>query len=162
VPGVAQRSLWSEPDPELTNEAHPHQQELASAWADFLAAMREARQPSRSSNGLSLAQFRLLSPLAENTSLRVGELADRAEIRGPTASRMLDGLQRQGLVRRTHSRDDRRHVRVSLTPAGRQCVTDKQGQIERARSDAFAQLSDEEQAHAARFLGLMADVIRHL
>jgi DNA-binding MarR family transcriptional regulator len=135
---------------------------LAAAWSDFLAAMREARQPTRPRDGLSLAQYRLLLPLGDGRALRVGELADDAEIRGPTASRMLDGLERQGLVERTHSRDDRRHVRVTLTPAGCEALAGKQAQIERARHDAFQQLTHEEREHAARFLSLMADVIRHL
>lgn len=135
---------------------------LTAAWHAFLDATRDARQATRSNEGLSLAQYRLLLPLRGGECRRVGELADSAEIRGPTASRMLDGLERQELVERGHSPDDGRHVRVVLTPLGLDTLERKHEQIEAAWRNAFDQLSDVERAHAARFLRLMSALIRDL
>jgi MarR family transcriptional regulator, organic hydroperoxide resistance regulator len=136
---------------------------LTAAWLHFLDALRDARQATRSPGGLSLAQYRLLLPLRDGGCLhRVGELADSAEIRGPTASRMLDGLARQGLVERVCSLDDKRHVQVFLTPLGADVLQAKHEQIEAAWQHAFDQLSDEEREHAARFLRLIAARIRGL
>ena len=138
------------------------QRVLTTAWHAFLDATREARQATRARAGLSLAQYRLLLPLRDGQCRRVGELADSAEIRGPTASRMLDGLERLDLVKRGHSPDDGRHVRVVLTQAGSDILEHKHAQIEAAWRDAFNQLSDEEREHAARFLRLMSALIRDL
>ena len=135
---------------------------LTDAWHDFLAALRESRQPRRDLEGLSLAQYRVLAPLVENRSLRVGQLADEAGIRGPTATRILDGLARSALVRRQHSQKDRREVRISLTTEGRAAVAAKIEQMEPARRETFEQLSPEEREHVTRFLGLMSDVIGRL
>jgi DNA-binding MarR family transcriptional regulator len=135
---------------------------LTDAWHDFLAALRESRQPRRDLEGLSLAQYRVLSPLVEHRSLRVGQLADEAGIRGPTATRILDGLTRSALVRRQHSQKDRREVRISLTTQGRAAVAAKLEQMEQARRETFEQLSPEEREHVTRFLGLMSDVIGRL
>jgi DNA-binding MarR family transcriptional regulator len=140
--------------------ADPHG--LQDAWHDFLAALREARQPRRDIGGLSLAQYRVLAPLLEHRSLRVGELAERAGIQGPTATRILDGLARNALVRRQHSKRDRREVRISLTPEGREAVASKLDQMERARRDTFEKLSPAEREHVTRFLGLMSDVVGRL
>src|SRR3954465_7656515 len=90
---------------------------LERAWSEFVAAIRCARQPRRDADGLSLAQHELLRPLLEQETMRVGQLAGAAGVRGPTATRMLDGLERAALVHRVHSRSDRRHVRISLTEA---------------------------------------------
>ncbi len=136
--------------------------QLELAWTEFVAAIRCARQPRRDPDGLSLAQHELLRPLLDQQPLRVGELADAAGVRGPTATRMLDTVERAGLVERVHSRTDRRHVRVSLTRAGHTAVVQKQHQIERARQEVFDTLSPVQQEHVASFLGAMTGVIGRL
>ena len=47
-----------------------------------------------------------------------GELADAVGIRQPTLSHHLDGLERDGLVRRERAADNRRVQRVTVTEAG--------------------------------------------
>jgi DNA-binding MarR family transcriptional regulator len=136
--------------------------QLEHAWTEFVAAIRCARQPRRDPDGLSLAQHELLRPLLDEQPLRVGELADAAGVRGPTATRMLDTVERAGLVERVHSRSDRRHVRISLTRAGHTAVVHKQDQIERARQEVFDTLSPAQQENVASFLEAMTGVIGRL
>jgi DNA-binding MarR family transcriptional regulator len=135
---------------------------LRGAWTGFVAAIRCARQPRRDADGLSLAQYELLRPLLDVDTLRVGELAEAAGVRGPTATRMLDTLERASLIDRVHSRSDRRHVRISLTGAGHSAVTDKHDQIERARQEVFDTLSPAQREHVASFLEAMTGVIGRL
>ena len=45
---------------------------LTAAWHAFLDATRDARQDTRSNEGLSLAQYRLLLPLRGGECRRVG------------------------------------------------------------------------------------------
>jgi DNA-binding MarR family transcriptional regulator len=135
---------------------------LEHAWTAFVAAIRCARQPRRDPEGLSLAQYELLRPLLDRQPLRVGELADAAGVRGPTATRMLDTVGRAGLVDRVHSRTDRRHVRISLTRSGHTAVVQKQDQIERARQEVFATLSPAQREDVASFLEAMTGVIGRL
>src|SRR3982751_1931836 len=47
-----------------------------------------------------------------------GELAEAVGIRQPTLSHPLDGLEREGLVRRERTADNRRVQRVTVTEAG--------------------------------------------
>lgn len=47
-----------------------------------------------------------------------GELAEAVGIRQPTLSHHLDGLEREGLVRRERTVDNRRVQRVTVTEAG--------------------------------------------
>jgi DNA-binding MarR family transcriptional regulator len=150
------------PGPKADVAADESNVHLQHAWTDFVAAIRCARQPRRDAEGLSLAQYELLRPLLEHQKMRVGQLADAAGVRGPTATRMLDALERVALIDRVHSRSDRRHVRISLTSAGRAAVTGKQEQIERARQDVFDSLSPAQREHVATFLEAMTGVIGRL
>ena len=76
---------------------------------------RAARRPL--SNKLSLAQSRLLEPLADGRPAKQ-QYAEQAGVSSPTATRMVDLLVRRRLVTRLEDPVDRRAVLISLTPAG--------------------------------------------
>jgi DNA-binding MarR family transcriptional regulator len=48
----------------------------------------------------------------------VTELARIEQVRAPTMTRMVDALERRGLVRREADRTDRRRTQLSATPTG--------------------------------------------
>ncbi|HEX2290664.1 MAG TPA: MarR family transcriptional regulator, partial [Pseudonocardiaceae bacterium] len=93
-----------------------------AAWDEFFAAIRRARGRAAREHGdeLTLSQYNLLGALGEHSELPVGEVALAAGVAAPTATRMLDHLQRAGIVRRAHSTRDRRVVTVALTTQGHQ------------------------------------------
>jgi MarR family transcriptional regulator for hemolysin len=68
--------------------------------------------------GGSLPVWLVLSSLRDGGRPAQHELALAMGIEGPTLTRHLDGLERAGLVRRARDEQDRRVVRVELTPAG--------------------------------------------
>jgi DNA-binding MarR family transcriptional regulator len=49
---------------------------------------------------------------------RIGELAERLQIKHHSAVELINRLSTAGLVRREHSLDDRREVFIALTPKG--------------------------------------------
>jgi len=63
-------------------------------------------------------QFRALTVLDGQESVRVADLADSCGIDRSTATRLCDRLVRKGLITRTRGNDDRRAVRVALTEHG--------------------------------------------
>ena len=60
----------------------------------------------------------LLAALEEGAQ-GITQLAEREGLTQSTATRVVIGLEAQGLVRRTRRNDDRRFVTVEITPAGR-------------------------------------------
>ncbi|WP_156503162.1 MarR family winged helix-turn-helix transcriptional regulator, partial [Tistrella mobilis] len=58
--------------------------------------------------GLTLARARALMLLARHPGISQTELAGLLEIENPTVVRLLDGLEKQGLIRRTPAETDRR------------------------------------------------------
>lgn len=67
--------------------------------------------------GLSLSQYRLML-FVRHGPRRAGELAAQAAIKRPTLTAIVDGLERQGRLRRVRVESDRRAVDLELTPAG--------------------------------------------
>jgi len=67
--------------------------------------------------GISIPQYRLLLFLRHGPK-RAGELAARAAIQRPTLTSLVDGLEKDGRLRRVQVEADRRGVRLELTEAG--------------------------------------------
>jgi DNA-binding MarR family transcriptional regulator len=70
-------------------------------------------------SGLSAARLSALAVLEYGGATTLGGLAAAERVTAPTMTRIVDGLERDGLVRRGPHPDDRRAVRVVLTPRGR-------------------------------------------
>jgi DNA-binding MarR family transcriptional regulator len=72
---------------------------------------------------VTLPQFRALMVLAMRGPQRPADISAELGVAPSTGSRMCERLVRKGLVRRTRVSSDRRVVRLRLTPAGRDLVT---------------------------------------
>jgi DNA-binding MarR family transcriptional regulator len=73
------------------------------------------------SEGLESQQHQLLLAIRASADLSgptVGELAEQLWIRHHSAVGLADRLMQRGLVERVRGADDRRQVRIRLTPAG--------------------------------------------
>lgn len=127
--------------------------QFAASWDLFFRTTRRLRSRAgrQPFDGLSLAQYQLIEPLREG-ELTVGVLAEAAGVAPPTATRMLDGLARDGFVCRRHSDEDRRSVLVSLTPAGCTAVEGAREQINAWRRRVFESLEPAEREQAAALL----------
>jgi DNA-binding MarR family transcriptional regulator len=136
------------------------QQRFSTAWERFFRTTRRLRaRAGRFPGELTLPQYHLLEALRESPELPVGELADRAGVAPPTATRMLDCLVRDGYIARRHSETDRRSVLVSLTDAGEAAVEQAHTTIDAWRRDVFERLQPDEREPAARLLARLAEVL---
>jgi DNA-binding MarR family transcriptional regulator len=147
----------------------PHPTDLpasfTSALDHFFSAVRRSRARIAREAGageLTLSQYQLLSALAEVPERPVGELAEAAAVAPPTATRMLDGLERSGIVERRHSTTDRRVVIVRLTGKGRRLVERKEKLVAAKRRALYESLSPSERRQVERLLGRLAEVIEEL
>ena len=103
-------------------------------------------------HGLSLSALELLSRLAaaENQVLRLSDLAERSGLSLSRVSRIVDALERRGLVERRRCPEDRRARNAGLTAAGTELLESAQtthsagvharffAQVEPAELDALA------------------------
>jgi len=75
------------------------------------------------SNGLSIAMWRLLAALSNNGGQRQVDLVTMTSIDASTMSRLVSRLVRMGLVTRSRSATSNREVVVGLSPKGRALVS---------------------------------------
>ncbi len=91
---------------------------LHSAAIHLLRRVRKADTAS----GVGPAQLSALSVLVFGGARTLGELARAEQVRPPTMTRIVAGLQRTGLVRCERDANDRRVVRVCATSKGVQVM----------------------------------------
>jgi DNA-binding MarR family transcriptional regulator len=165
-------TVTSLPDPQQNVEkpaqiqqpAPPAVSEFLSAFDTFVQAVRRARgAPAHDGErGLTLSQYGLLQPLANCEVARVRELADQAGIAAPTATRILDALERRGIVQRRRSVGDRRGVSVTLTPHGREILCDEDEWMRERQREFFATLPSIERELIPDLLNRLAGLIDEL
>ncbi|MGH9224244.1 MAG: MarR family winged helix-turn-helix transcriptional regulator [Acidimicrobiales bacterium] len=108
----------------MSDEARPDEARAEAADRLHSAAIHLLRLVRRedTASGLSPARLSALSVLVFGGPRTVGELAAAEQVRSPTMSRLVAEMERDRLVERTASSDDRRSVVVSATAAGRQVL----------------------------------------
>jgi DNA-binding MarR family transcriptional regulator len=149
----------------MTEVLHRGQAEEFLAGFDALAAaVRRARGAPAQAEGpaLTLSQYGLLQGLVGRGSARARELADEAGIAPSTATRILDALERRGIVRRRRADDDRRAVTITLTPLGRELLRAQDEWLRGRQLAFFEALPPEEQVLAPDLLVRLAALIDEL
>jgi DNA-binding MarR family transcriptional regulator len=87
----------------------------------LLRVGRELRREARAV-GISPEQVSLLVAIKYAPGIGVRELATRERVSAPAMSNHVDRLERDGLVRRTPSSDDKRRVGLTLTDEGQRVL----------------------------------------
>ncbi|WP_449255891.1 MarR family winged helix-turn-helix transcriptional regulator [Bosea sp. (in: a-proteobacteria)] len=103
--------------------------------------------------GLTLARARLLMELAREDGLIQSDLAGLLEIEQPTLVRLLDGLERNGMIERRAVAGDRRARQVFLTPMARAQAEDILAFLAELRADILLGIAPQE-------LEMALDVLR--
>lgn len=128
----------------MSDDASPpdevREQELLEAAELIHAAavrlLRRARVHDTSSSGLSTARLSALSVVVYGGPLRLTELARAEQVTPATMTRIVDGLEGEGLVRRHRDPDDGRIRELRATGRGRAV-------LERARRERLQRIADE-------------------
>jgi len=87
----------------------------------LLRISRELRREARA-EGVSPEQVSLLVSIKYSPGIGVRELAARERVSPPAMTKHVDRLERDGLVTRTPSEDDRRRVGLTLTDEGQRVL----------------------------------------
>jgi len=102
------------------------------------AAIHLLRRISRDdgADGVTGPRLSALAVIVYGGASSASELATRERVAKPTMTRLVDGLEREGLVRRRPDAGDRRVVRIEATARGRRL-------LERGRSRRIRNLAGE-------------------
>ncbi|HEX6178029.1 MAG TPA: MarR family transcriptional regulator [Thermoanaerobaculia bacterium] len=104
--------------------------------------------------GLSASQYNVLRILrgAGESGLPCGEISERMIRRDPDLTRLLDRLEKHGLVSRARGTSDRRVVRATLTDEGERVLESLDTPVKTAMKNALAHMSSERLALLAELL----------
>lgn len=96
---------------------------------------------------LSLTQYNVLRILrgAGEAGVTCKDISARMVTREPDITRLLDRLDKRGLITRDRASGDRRYVTVRLTAAGLEVVNDLDGPVESQHRQALAHVAEETQ-----------------
>lgn len=99
------------------------------------------------------AQGRILFVLWEKDGITVSELSQKTGLAKTTLTSMLDRLEEMGHIRRTSSQNDRRALKIVLTPEARM-LEDKYNSVSDEMNDIFyGGFNDEEILAFETYLG---------
>jgi DNA-binding MarR family transcriptional regulator len=110
---------------------------------------------------LSRTEIGVLHALSERPR-RITELAKREGVTQPAITLLVDRLQKRDWVRRTEDPEDRRAVRVRLTPAGRRLYQQLRNEFRALLHEDMATLDDADVAALARAVEILDEVIGRL
>src|SRR5271169_566274 len=122
--------------------------------------LRRLRMRDRES-GVGPAQLSALSVLVFGGPRSLGELADAEQVRPPTMSRIVAGLERAGLVRR-HATEDGRRVRLEASAAGTKILQAGRKRRVESLTKALSGLSEKEVQQLGDLTVLLQRIIQKL
>ncbi len=110
---------------------------LHSASIHLLRGLRRVDDRS----GLSAPRLSALSVVVFAGPLRLGDLARAEQVRAPTMTRLVQELERDGLVRRRPDAEDARASRIEATAKGKRLMMEGRRRRVAALSDRLSKLS---------------------
>src|ERR1700674_3136915 len=140
-----------------TREGFETADRLHSAAIHLLRRLRVRDRES----GVGPAQLSALSVLVFGGPRSLGELADAEQVRPPTMSRIVAGLESAGLVRR-HATEDGRRVRLEASAKGTKILQEGRKRRVESLAKAVSSLSEKEQQQLGTLTDLLQQVIRNL
>ncbi len=106
--------------------------------------------------GLTQAKWLILLYLSRSGgSMPQKDIAERVGVEGPTVVRVLDGLERMGLIERRDQPADRRTKDVCLTPQASDILAEITRITEAFRQEMWAGVSDEDIAALERVITIL-------
>jgi DNA-binding MarR family transcriptional regulator len=129
---------------------------LHSAALHLLRRLRERDDAL----GISPPRLSALSVVVFAGPIGIGALAGTEGVTAPTMSRLIDGLERDGLVVREPDPDDARGVRVRTTAKGSRALTRGRRARVQTLATGLRRLSPDELAAVARGAELIERVVR--
>ena len=148
--GVKQKSIAH---PELLETAD----KLHSAAIHLLRRLRVRDRES----GIGPAQLSALSVLVCGGPRSLGGLADAEQVRPPTMSRIVSGLERAGLVKREATEDGRR-VRLVATAKGTKILWEGRKRRVESLANALAAFGESEQQRLRELAELLSQIVRNI
>jgi DNA-binding MarR family transcriptional regulator len=144
----------------------PKRERDALALADQLHSaaihlLRHLRKEDDAS-GLSAPRLSAFSVVVFGGPLTLGQLARAEQVKPPTMTRIVTGLEKDGLVRRKGDERDRRLTRIHATPKGQKVLVAGRARRVELLASALKRLGGTELAELGRGAQLLKELIESM
>ena len=140
--------------------------EDAEALADHMhsAAIHLLRQLRKEddASGLSAPRLSALSVVVFGGPLTLGELARAEQVKPPTMTRIVTGLEREGLVKRKGDPHDRRLTHIEATSKGQKVLAAGRARRVKKLATAVSRMEKKELAELRRGVQLLRSVVKSM
>lgn len=140
-------------------DIEPFAQRMVELMPQLLRGMSRHEHNSFTRGEISLPQLSAMECLARQGPFPMHELAQMLDISRPAATGLIARLIAQQLVKREHDAKDRRVVRVSITPKGKQMLNNIWAQKRRTLTRVFGQIVPHERAQYLRTLEQVVEIL---
>jgi DNA-binding MarR family transcriptional regulator len=110
-------------------------------------------------SGLSAPRLSALSVVVFGGPLTLGQLAKAEQVKPPTMTRIVTGLEKDGLVQRIDDARDRRLTRIRATAKGQSVLAAGRARRVEKLAAAVSRLGRSELAELARGVQLLGDIV---
>lgn len=112
--------------------------------------------------GLTGPQLTVLKILDSLDDLSLSELSERIRAKNSTVTGIVDRMEREGLVLRVRSQEDRRVVHIRLSPRGRQLARTIAVEPMEIFEEALASLPERDASELVRILMNLAERVKRI
>lgn len=114
--------------------------------------VRKAQVKQMSEEKLTAPQFNVLEVLEKSGSMPLKRISEELLVTGANITCVVDNLEKEDLVRRVHSKEDRRIIMAELTDKGKQKIGEIYPKYAENMTEVTSVLSDSEQQELTRLL----------
>jgi len=122
-------------------------------------SLHKHMQEAKVMTSFSFLQFLALKYMSEAGPVRMKDIASFLSITPASATSLVDGLAKAGLLARTADRNDRRIVRLRVTATGRKRLDATDTQAKRELKRVFQKLDDTDRASLCDVLEKLSAIL---
>lgn len=142
----------------VTTKAEVLANQLHSAAIHLLRALRKEDDAS----GLSAPRLSALSVVVFGGAMTLGDLARAEQVRPPTMTRIVTGLEKDGLVKRIGDARDHRLTRIQATPKGQRVLAAGRARRVNALAGTLRSFDAAELVQLGRGIQLFNDIVARM
>ena len=106
---------------------------------------------------LTVSQCMVLKNLAQNDNCKMSDLSSALFVTLANMTSMADRMERDGYLKRVADPEDRRIVRIKMTPKGKNVVKKMQEQRLQSLTSALSRITDEEKEKLLKIMSKIAE-----
>ncbi|SHJ48781.1 DNA-binding transcriptional regulator, MarR family [Dethiosulfatibacter aminovorans DSM 17477] len=126
----------------MTNSTNGYQ--IASLIREINSKLNHSIKNEFKDTGLTVPQIMVLKTLSNGNRLKISEISKEMNLVNSTVSGIIDRLEKQDIVKRIRSEEDRRIVYIELSEKGNEIIKNHRAIINNFFNDTFGNLGNEE------------------